>query len=115
MELSTALPASASLYVLGESTRPNGFALPRNGSVLTLWARDSPAALPQQNTYSAWPFYMDVRAGARALHASRALCVKKTSSAKALAILEHRTEVLLLCSPESSAHAARMRDAKYTC
>ena len=65
IELSTALPASASLYGLGESTRTNGFALPRNGSVQTLWARDSPAALPLQNTYSAWPFYMDVRAGGR--------------------------------------------------
>ena len=63
IELSTALPASASLYGLGESVRTSGFELPRNGTVLTLWARDSPAALPNQNIYSAWPFYMDVRAG----------------------------------------------------
>lgn len=77
IEISTALPASASLYGLGESTRMNGFALPRNGSVQTLWARDSPAALPLQNTYSAWPFYMDVRAGER--RCTRALkngCIK---------------------------------------
>ena len=76
IEISTALPASATLYGLGESTRMNGFALPRNGSVQTLWARDSPAALPLQNTYSAWPFYMDVRAGERrCTPAPKSICI----------------------------------------
>ncbi len=65
VELSTALDPSASLYGLGESVRTGGFALPRNGTVLTLWARDSPAALPDQNIYSAWPFYMELRPGAK--------------------------------------------------
>ena len=64
LELSTALDPAASLYGLGESVRTGGFALPRNGTVLTLWARDSPAALPDQNIYSAWPFYMELRPGA---------------------------------------------------
>ena len=63
IEFSTALKPSSSLYGLGESVRTGGFALPRNGSVLTLWARDSPAALPDQNIYSAWPFYLEMQAG----------------------------------------------------
>lgn len=83
IELCTALPASASLYGLGEGTRTNGFALPRNGSVQTLWARDSPAALPLQNTYSAWPFYMDVRAGERccSLALKKLLCQNRGKAA----------------------------------
>ncbi|KAK9835343.1 hypothetical protein WJX81_003869 [Elliptochloris bilobata] len=61
IEISTSLPASASLYGLGESVRTGGFELPRNGTVQTMWARDSPAAQPNQNVYSAWPFYLHVQ------------------------------------------------------
>ena len=62
LEISTSLPESASLYGIGESTRPAGFKLaPR--SKYTLWAEDMASANPNPdaNLYGALPFYMDVR------------------------------------------------------
>jgi hypothetical protein len=40
IELTTAVPADADLYGLGESSLPTGMLLPRNGTIITLWTRD---------------------------------------------------------------------------
>lgn len=60
LEISTAIPASASLYGFGESTRPAGFRL-AHGSKYTLWAADIGSVNPDINLYASLPFYMDVR------------------------------------------------------
>ncbi|WIA23387.1 hypothetical protein OEZ85_000147 [Tetradesmus obliquus] len=62
IELTTAIPKSASLYGLGETTLSTGLLLPRDGRKLTLWNRDKPAADPDQNLYSSHPFYLQVNA-----------------------------------------------------
>ena len=60
LEISTSLPKSASLYGIGESTRPAGLKLaPR--SKYTLWAEDVASMNPDVNLYGSLPFYMDVR------------------------------------------------------
>lgn len=61
LEISTALPLTASLYGLGESTRP-GFRLNRNDSY-TLWNLDIGSVNLYVDLYGSHPFYMDVRAG----------------------------------------------------
>ena len=63
MEISTAIPASATLFGLGEHTSTNGFALRRNGVPYALWTRDQTASIPNVGLYGAHPFYMDVREG----------------------------------------------------
>ncbi|XP_057830354.1 alpha-xylosidase 1 [Cryptomeria japonica] len=62
LEISTGLPSTASLYGLGESTRP-GFMLNRNGSQYTLWNQDVLSLNLYLDLYGSHPFYMDVRAG----------------------------------------------------
>ncbi|KAH9288316.1 hypothetical protein KI387_032433 [Taxus chinensis] len=62
LEISTGLPSTASLYGLGESTRP-GFMLNRNGSQYTLWNLDIGSVNLYLDLYGFHPFYMDVRAG----------------------------------------------------
>lgn len=61
LEISTAVPFSASLYGLGESTRP-GFRLNRNESY-TLWNLDIGSVNLYVDLYGSHPFYMDVREG----------------------------------------------------
>ncbi|KAH9288315.1 hypothetical protein KI387_032432 [Taxus chinensis] len=62
LEISTVLPWNASLYGLGESTRP-GFRLDKNESHHTLWTADIASLNLYLNLYGSHPFYMDVRAG----------------------------------------------------
>ena len=62
LELSTQLPAGASLYGLGESTRPNGLTLKPNNTY-TLWATDTGSILVDVDLYGSYPFYLDVREG----------------------------------------------------
>ncbi|KAF8062770.1 Alpha-glucosidase [Scenedesmus sp. PABB004] len=62
IELTTALPADTHIYGLGEVTLPGGLLLPRDGSVITLWNRDLPAAEPHANLYSSHAFYLAVAA-----------------------------------------------------
>lgn len=59
-ELSTSLPSQASLYGLGESTQTGGVQL-STGSTYTLWNRDCPSAVTNQNLYGSHPFYLDLR------------------------------------------------------
>ncbi|WIA20052.1 hypothetical protein OEZ85_005917 [Tetradesmus obliquus] len=60
IQLTTNVPEDADLYGLGEVTLRGGLLLPRNGSVITLWARDVAAAVTDWNLYSAHPFYVQV-------------------------------------------------------
>lgn len=48
------------LYGLGEVTLPTGLLLPRDGSVITMWARDLSSANEGANLYGAHPFYLQV-------------------------------------------------------
>lgn len=64
IELTTSLPVDAHLYGLGETTLPTGLLLPRDGSTLTMWARDISAAVPRANLYGAHPFFLQVNKGA---------------------------------------------------
>lgn len=63
IELTTAVPASASLYGLGETTLRSGLLLPRDGTVLTLWNRDLSSTTIGLNLYGSHPFYMQVAEG----------------------------------------------------
>jgi hypothetical protein len=63
IELATTLPSESDLYGLGEATLRGGLLLPRNGSIITLWARDVAAAVTDWNLYSAHPFYLQVNKG----------------------------------------------------
>jgi alpha-glucosidase (family GH31 glycosyl hydrolase) len=60
-ELSTSLNEGDSLFGLGESTQSGGFKLVP-GSTYTLWARDCPSAVTNQNLYGSHPFYLNVAA-----------------------------------------------------
>lgn len=62
LELSTQVPASAALFGLGESTRPDGLPLVK-GKTYSLWATDIGAMNANVDLYGAYPFYLDVRAG----------------------------------------------------
>ena len=64
IEVTTAVPASSSLYGLGEFTSSTGLRLRRDGLPRALWTRDQTAASADINTYGAWPFVMEVRPGA---------------------------------------------------
>jgi len=61
IQLGTSLPRTSTLYGLGESTRSAGLRLVA-GTLYTLWARDTAAAVSDQNLYAARPFYVEVRA-----------------------------------------------------
>jgi alpha-glucosidase (family GH31 glycosyl hydrolase) len=63
IELSTRVPRDASLYGTGEVSLPTGLQLPRDGTTITLWARDMPSANPYCNLYGSHPFYMQVDKG----------------------------------------------------
>jgi alpha-glucosidase/alpha-D-xyloside xylohydrolase len=72
LEISTQLPVTASLFGLGESTRPDGLQL-KQGRTYTLWTTDITAMHVNVDLYGAYPFYMDVRearAGAAAAAAA---------------------------------------------
>jgi alpha-glucosidase/alpha-D-xyloside xylohydrolase len=60
LEISTQLPVTASLFGLGESTRPDGLQL-KQGRTYTLWTTDITAMDVNIDLYGAYPFYMDVR------------------------------------------------------
>jgi alpha-glucosidase/alpha-D-xyloside xylohydrolase len=60
LEISTQLPVTASLFGLGESTRPDGLQL-KQGRTYTLWTTDITAMHVNVDLYGAYPFYMDVR------------------------------------------------------
>jgi alpha-glucosidase/alpha-D-xyloside xylohydrolase len=62
LEISTQIPASATLFGLGESTRPDGLPLAK-GRTYTLWATDIGAMNANVDLYGAYPYYMDVREG----------------------------------------------------
>lgn len=62
LEISTQLPAGASLYGLGESTRPDGLKLKTNHTY-TLWATDIGSINLDMDLYGSYPFYLDVREG----------------------------------------------------
>lgn len=62
LELTTGLPATASLYGLGENTQPNGIKiLPKE--TYTLYTTDISAINLNTDLYGSHPFYMDVRNG----------------------------------------------------
>lgn len=63
LQLSLALQPGSALVGLGETILPaSGLMLPRNGKVITLWNRDSPAAGPTDvNLYGSHPFFMELR------------------------------------------------------
>ncbi len=60
LEISTQLPNTASLFGLGESTRPNGLKLPHN-QTSTLFATDTGAVNVNVDLYGSYPYYIDVR------------------------------------------------------
>lgn len=64
IELSTRLPRDSNIYGLGEVSLPTGLQLPRDGTTITLWARDMPSANPYANLYGSHPFYLQLNAGA---------------------------------------------------
>lgn len=62
LELTTGLPATASLYGLGENTQPNGIKIvPKEA--YTLYTTDISAINLNIDLYGSHPFYMDVRNG----------------------------------------------------
>jgi alpha-glucosidase (family GH31 glycosyl hydrolase) len=63
IELSTRLPRDANIYGIGEVSLPSGLQLPRDGTTITLWARDMPSANPYANLYGSHPFYLQLNAG----------------------------------------------------
>lgn len=63
IELTTAVPADADLYGLGQTMLATGMLLPRDGTVLTLWNRDLPAAITGANVYGSHPFVLQVNKG----------------------------------------------------
>lgn len=65
LELSTALQPDGALYGLGERTSSAGLRVRRDGQPLALWARDCGSAYPDVNLYSSWPYWLEVRPGAR--------------------------------------------------
>ena len=67
IEISSVIPASATLFGLGEHTSNDGIDLRRDGVPYALWTRDQPPHLPNVGVYGAHPFYMDVREGERQL------------------------------------------------
>lgn len=62
LEISTHLPSSATLFGLGESTRPEGLPLLK-GKTYSLWATDIGAMNTNVDLYGAYPYYIDVREG----------------------------------------------------
>ena len=65
IEISTVVPASATLFGLGEHTSNDGIDLRRDGVAYAMWTRDQPPNLPNVGVYGAHPFYMDVREGSK--------------------------------------------------
>lgn len=62
LEVSTRLPANASLYGLGENTQPHGIKLYPNDPY-TLYTTDVSSINLNMDLYGAHPVYMDLRAG----------------------------------------------------
>ncbi|CAL8465181.1 g4716 [Coccomyxa elongata] len=66
IEISSAIPANATLYGLGENAPSTGLVLRRDGIPYALWTRDQAPNVPNVNDYGAHPFIMDVRPGGEA-------------------------------------------------
>lgn len=63
IEVTSAIPANATLYGLGENAPTSGLVLRRDGIPYALWTRDQAPDVPNVNNYGAHPFIMDVRPG----------------------------------------------------
>jgi hypothetical protein len=84
------VPRDANLYGTGEVSLPSGLQLPRDGTIITLWARDMPSANPYANLYGSHPFYMQLSAGAIAV-AGPCAAVLQCWKAAALGALDSLT------------------------
>jgi len=63
LELTTAVPADADLYGLGEVSLPTGLLLPRYGSIITLWVAITVQQPLMRTVDGADPFYLQVNKG----------------------------------------------------
>jgi len=63
IELSTSLRENPALFGLGESTKTDGFMLDTNSHVYTLFNRDTPCSVGNQNLYGSHPFYLEMVQG----------------------------------------------------
>jgi hypothetical protein len=95
IELTTAVPEDADLYGLGETTLRSGLLLPRDGSIITLYNRDLPAAVPNANLYGSHPFVLQVNKGVRVCHRTHSSAVARTQ----LISLEARAKPWPDCPP----------------
>jgi alpha-glucosidase (family GH31 glycosyl hydrolase) len=86
IELTTAVPQDSDLYGLGETALPGGLLLPRDGNMLTMWARDSAPAEPEVNIYGAHPFYLQLNKGegAGGMHVHICACHRSQQQSSAL-------------------------------
>lgn len=63
LEVTSPIPASASLYGFGERTGSAGLQLPRNGVPITIWNKDTSCTDTNTNLYGSHPFLLDLREG----------------------------------------------------
>ena len=104
IELTTSLPATSSVYGLGERTASTPtLPLRRDGVPLALWARDSAAADADVNTYASWPAAWvvgeDGGASAIVLLTSNGLDVVLTRDALTFRVTGGVVDLLVLAGP----------------
>jgi hypothetical protein len=104
IELTTSLPATSSVYGLGERTASTAtLPLRRDGVPLALWARDSAAADADVNTYASWPAAWvvgeDGGASAIVLLTSNGLDVVLTRDALTFRVTGGVVDLLVLAGP----------------
>ncbi|EIW73063.1 hypothetical protein TREMEDRAFT_24338, partial [Tremella mesenterica DSM 1558] len=61
LQMSTSLPTNANIYGLGEVVSSSGFRRDPNGTIATMWNRDSGGTPIDENLYGSHPFYLEVR------------------------------------------------------